>query len=83
MSPRISARHLVLASLAAAYLLAAGLAAACPVCYGDSDSPFARGAELSILFMAIITYVMIVGGVVAFILLRRRARRLERHPEAA
>ncbi|NJL28045.1 MAG: hypothetical protein HC897_09155 [Thermoanaerobaculia bacterium] len=53
---------------------------ACPVCYGDTDSPMIRGAELSILFMAILTYALIFGGVALFIVLRRRARRLAQAP---
>ncbi len=56
---------------------------ACPVCYGESDSPMVKGAELSILFMAVLTYCMIIGGVFVFFFLRRRARRLEKQTGAA
>ena len=50
------------------------LALACPVCFGQNDSPMASAAKLSILFMLIVT-----GGVLAafasfFIHLVRRAR---------
>lgn len=50
-------------------------ASACAVCYGESDSAIAKGADLSILFMAILTYTLIVGGLVAFIVHMSRARR--------
>ena len=50
---------------------------ACPVCFGDSDDPIVKGLEASVLFMIGMTYFLIFSGVVAFILLRRRARRLQ------
>lgn len=54
---------------------AAAPAFACPVCFGESDSPVARAADLSVLFMMIVTYAVIVGGLAAFFVLRFRARR--------
>ncbi len=63
----------IAAALAAA--VAAAPAFACPVCYGETDSPFAKAADLSVLFMMIVTYAVIVGGLVAFFVLRVRARR--------
>jgi heme/copper-type cytochrome/quinol oxidase subunit 2 len=48
---------------------------ACPVCFGESDSPIARAADLSVLFMMIVTYAVIVGGIAAFFVIRVRARR--------
>lgn len=53
----------------------------CPVCYGDSDAPIMKGAEMSVIFMAITTYVLIGGGVAMFIMLRRRALRLQQQSE--
>lgn len=50
------------------------IALACPVCFGQSDSPMASAANLAILVMLVI-----VGGVLAsfatfFVYLMRRAR---------
>lgn len=56
-------------------LLAAGSADACPVCYGETDSPMAAAADASILFMAILTYGLIISAGVAFVLIRRQALR--------
>ena len=67
-----NAARIVTAVLAA---LAAAPAWACTVCFGETDSPMARGAEVSILFMLGVTYVVIGGGVAAFLALRFRARR--------
>ncbi|HEX9736774.1 MAG TPA: hypothetical protein VGG06_32815 [Thermoanaerobaculia bacterium] len=71
MNGKIVAR-IVTAGLAA---LAAAPVWACAVCFGETDSPMARGAELSIMFMVGVTYVVIVGGVAAFLALRFKARR--------
>lgn len=48
---------------------------ACAVCFGNSDAPILKGVETSVLFMVGVTYFLIVGGVVTFLLLRRRALR--------
>lgn len=48
---------------------------ACPVCFGDSDSPMAHAANMSILFMMIVTYALIVGGVATVFVLRLKARK--------
>ena len=48
---------------------------ACPVCFGDSDSPMAKAVNLSVVFMVIVTYVLILGGVATVIALRLKARR--------
>jgi len=50
---------------------------ACPVCYGESDSGFLDGARLSVIFMGILTYALIGGGLGIFLALRRRVRRLQ------
>ena len=63
------------ATLLTALLLAAPrVALACPVCFGQNDSPMAAAANLAIVVMLVI-----VGGVLTafgsfFIYLRRRAR---------
>lgn len=56
-------------------LLAAPRAAfACPVCFGQSDSPMASAANLSILVMLIIVGGVLAGFASFFIYLMRRAR---------
>jgi hypothetical protein len=60
--------------LAALILAVPRVALACPVCFGQSDSPMASAANLAIIVMLVI-----VGGVLAafasfFIYLMRRAR---------
>ena len=62
--------------LVLAMALSASASWACPVCFGDIDDPIIDGLEMSILFLVGVTYFVIVSGVAAFILLRRRARRL-------
>lgn len=64
--------RIVTAVLAA---LAAAPAWACATCFGATDSPMAQGVDLSILFMLVVTYGVIGGGVAAFLALRIRARR--------
>ena len=70
------ARPLVLALAALAMLATATSAFACPVCYGESNDPIVKGAQASMLFMAVLTYLLLGTGVVSFLLLRRRAKRL-------
>lgn len=60
-----------------AFLALAPSSYACAVCFGDSDAPIVKGVEVSVLFMVGVTYFLIVGGVVSFLLLRRRAMRQE------
>ena len=64
-------RHLIVLLV----MLAAPRAAyACPVCFGQSDSPMASAANLSILVMLIITVAMLAAFASFFIVLMRRAR---------
>jgi len=51
---------------------------ACPVCFGQSDSPMASAANLSIFVMLIITVAVLAGFATFFIQLIRRARMAER-----
>ncbi len=74
--PRLAIRLtlcLLLATLAAP-------AMGCPVCFGESDSPMAQGVNLSILFMAGLTYLTIGGGLAAVVVLRRRQLRRAESP---
>jgi len=47
---------------------------ACGVCFGNSDSDMAHGARLSVLFLLVLTYLVIGGGVAAFFYSRSRAK---------
>jgi hypothetical protein len=49
------------------------LVLACGVCFGNSDSDMAHGVRLSVLFLLVLTYLVIGGGVAAFFYSRRRA----------
>ena len=55
-------------------------ALACPVCFGQSDSPMASAANLSIFVMLIITVAVLAGFATFFIQLIRRARVAEQMP---
>ena len=63
---------LLLASLFV--LLDAGLAAACPVCFGDPNAQMTKGAEQGVWFLLAIMLLVQVGFGIFFIYLRRRAR---------
>jgi hypothetical protein len=55
-------------------LRASSFALACPVCFGESNSPMASAANLSILVMLVIVAGMLVAFASFFIYLMRRAR---------
>lgn len=74
-------RRTVPATIGVLALLAAEAASACPVCYGETDSPMAAAADASILFMAILTYGLILSAGVGFVLIRRRALRRSGHDD--
>ena len=50
------------------------VALACPVCFGQNDSPMARAANLSILAMLVVVAGVLAGFASFFIHLMRRAR---------
>jgi hypothetical protein len=54
--------------------MAPGVALACPVCFGQSDSPMASAANLAILLMLAIVGVVLAAFATFFIYLMRRAR---------
>lgn len=67
--------HALLAWIAMAFVM--GQAAwACSVCYGAAESPVIRGAEMSILFMIVVTYLTVGGGIIGFLLLLRQRRKV-------
>jgi hypothetical protein len=55
-------------------LLAPRVAMACPVCFGQSDSPMASAANLAILMMLVVVGVVLAAFASFFIYLMRRAR---------
>lgn len=52
-------------------------AAACPVCFGETDDPVVDGVRWSVIFLGGLVYLVLGGGVAMFIVLRRRAQRLQ------
>lgn len=52
-------------------------AAACPVCFGETDEHVAQGVRWSMVFLGGLVYLVIGGGLAMFLALRRRARRLQ------
>ena len=65
-------------------LLAAPRAAlACPVCFGNSDSPLAVATNTGILFMLGIVAAVLCGFASFFIYLMRRANRVARSSDPA
>ncbi len=75
MTPfRFTLRSLLGAALAA-WLAAAGSAAACAICFGDPNSPLTKSAEMGVWFLlAVIVLVEAGFGVFFLVYLRRRAR---------
>ncbi len=67
-----TSRRVCQALVIAAMLAVASTSLACPVCFGESDSPIIKGAEFSILFLMGVTYALIGGGFATVIFLRRR-----------
>jgi hypothetical protein len=55
-------------------LLAPRAALACPVCFGQSDSPLAKGVNMGVLFMLGTVVVVLVGFASFMIYLARRAK---------
>ncbi len=55
----------------------ASVAAACPVCFGDSESQMAEGTNNGVLFLLGVVLVVQAGFVALFVSFRRRVRRLE------
>lgn len=54
------------------------VASACPVCYGEAEGGVVDGARLAIVFMAVLVYALIGGGIAMVFALRRRALRLQK-----
>jgi len=76
---RTRARRALTALAALALVLVfAAEAAACPVCFGDTDDDhIANGVRWSMVFLGALVYLVIGGGVAMVLALRRRVRRLQ------
>jgi hypothetical protein len=70
-------RKTLLILLTLAMLAAPRAAFACPVCFGENDSPMALAMNMGILFMLIIVAGVLGAFASFFIYLIRRARRVE------
>ncbi len=57
------------------------IAAACPVCYGDSDSAMAQGANNAVLFLLGVVLMVQAGFVALFYTFWRRSTALRRRRE--
>lgn len=55
-------------------VIAPRIALACPVCFGQNDSPLAVAMNMGIVFMLVIVGAVLVGFASFFIYLMRRAR---------
>jgi len=69
---RLSLRIVVAAVLL--FVILPGVSFACPVCYGPSDSPMAKGMNNAIGFLLAIVAVVQIGFAALFITFWRRAR---------
>jgi len=62
-------------------LLLSAQTLACSVCWGAAQDPVVHGTKLSIVFLLGLTYLLLGGGVGMVLMARRRARKLQLHPE--
>ncbi len=71
------ARFAVAALISVAVLGAAEPAMACPVCFGESDSPMAQGMNNGIFFLLGVIGAVQIGFVALFVSFRRRGKELQ------
>ena len=64
-----------------ALLVAPRLALACPVCFGQTDSPLAAAMNTGIIFMLVVVAGMLASFAAFFIYLMRRARLVARQAD--
>jgi hypothetical protein len=69
-----SARAVLRVLVTMAVLAAPRAALACPVCFGQSDSPLARGVNMGVLFLLGTITAVLIGFAAFMIYLARRAR---------
>jgi hypothetical protein len=65
---------LIAALAIAAVLAAAGVADACPVCFGDPNAQMSKGAEKGVWFLLGVMFFVQIGFGIFFLYLRRRMR---------
>lgn len=66
-----------------ALLASPALASACSVCYGEPDSPAARGLTWAIVALASIVMCVLAGAVMFFVQANRKATLLEASSDAS
>jgi hypothetical protein len=65
----------ILAAAPGMLLAGAGAASACPICFGDANSPITKSAEMGVWFLLAVILLVEAGfGVFFLVYLRRRAR---------
>jgi hypothetical protein len=67
-------RNVVRALAAVALVLVPRVALACPVCFGQSDSPLAKGVNMGVLFLLGTITIVLIGFASFMIYLARRAK---------
>ena len=67
-------RNAVRAATTIALIAAPRVALACPVCFGQSDSPLAKGVNMGVLFLLGTITAVLIGFASFMIYLARRAR---------
>lgn len=75
--PGLPSRSLVLWAVMLGVLSVPRAALACPVCFGENDSPLASGINYGILAMLVVVVGLWVAFASFFIYLRRRAKMAE------
>ena len=81
-SPFAVGRSYVLLAAAICQLLTAISVNACPVCFGNPDSPLTQGTSNGILFLLGVIGLVQIGFVALFITFWRRARAIRRRRES-
>ena len=76
------ARFAVAVLITVAVLGAAEPAMACPVCFGQSDSPMAQGMNNGIFFLLGIIGTVQIGFVALFVSFRRRGKELQERKDS-
>ena len=56
---------------------------ACSVCWGATQDPVVHGTKVSIVFLLLLTYLLLGGGIGMFVAVRRKALRSARPAHAA
>jgi hypothetical protein len=69
-----SLRAVLRVVVAVAFVLAPRAALACPVCFGQSDSPLAKGVNMGVLFLLGTITAVLIGFASFMVYLARRAK---------